>query len=177
MIFTIRKGEYSDLDAVERIYDELHDAEEDNRITVGWKRGVYPVRDTAAEALGRGDLFVVEECGEVLGAGIINQIQVDVYKNAPWDYETDDDRVLVLHTLVISPRGASKGLGRGFVGFYEEYAVTHDCTELRLDTNEKNHVARKMYRDLGYKEIATVPTTFNGIEDVRLVLLEKRIKK
>ena len=47
--------------------------------------------------------------------------------------------------------------------------------ELRLDTNERNDRAREMYRKLGYKEIGIVPTVFNGIPNVNLVLLEKRI--
>ena len=43
----------------------------------------------------------------------------------------------------------------------------------RIDTNARNTAARAMYRKLGYKEIGTVPTTFNGIPGVDLVLLEK----
>ena len=35
--------------------------------------------------------------------------------------------------------------------------------------------AREMYRKLGYKEVGIVPTVSNGIPDVNLVLLEKRI--
>lgn len=42
-----------------------------------------------------------------------------------------------------------------------------------MDTNERNHVARKMYKKLNYEEIDIVPTVFNGIPDVNLVLLEK----
>ena len=42
-----------------------------------------------------------------------------------------------------------------------------------MDTNERNHVARKLYKKLGYEEIDMVPTVFNGIPDVNLVLLEK----
>ena len=47
----IRKACPTDLDAGETIYTELHQAEEDNLISVGWKRGIYPVRSTAEEAL------------------------------------------------------------------------------------------------------------------------------
>lgn len=32
-----------------------------------------------------------------------------------------------------------------------------------------------MYKKHGYKEIGIVPTVFNGIPDVMLVMLEKRI--
>ena len=48
---TIRKAILPDLDAVEKLYEEVHDAEESGRQTIGRIRGVYPVRSTA-EAVG-----------------------------------------------------------------------------------------------------------------------------
>ncbi len=172
---SIRKACHADLDAVEAIYNELQQAEEDHLISVGWKRDIYPVRSTAEEALKRGDLFVLECNGDISGAGMINKIQVDVYLEAPWEHDANDDQICVLHTLVISPRVSGKGLGTRFVRFYEEYAKEHGCSELRLDTNERNKAARAMYAKLGYKEISIMPTSFNGIPRVNLVLLEKTI--
>ena len=164
----IRKATWDDLDAVERLYHETHDAEEAGVITTGWKRMVYPVWATAVAALERDDLFVLVDDGRIIGSGIINQIQVDVYEGAPWKYPVPDDQVCVLHTMMISPGKFGKGYAREFLQFYEEYALEHGCTELRIDTN-----ARAMYRNHGYSEIDIVPTTFNGIPGIRLVLLEK----
>ena len=172
----IRKAEIKDLDAVDRLYREIHDAEASGLITTGWIREIYPVRATAEAALSRNDLFVLEDAGHILGSGIINQLQVDVYEGAPWKHQVPDDRVCVLHTLVISPAARGKGYGRVFIRFYEDYALQHGCTELRIDTNERNLAARAMYGRYGYQEIGIVPTTFNGIEGVNLVLLEKRVE-
>ena len=169
----IRRAPLFDLPGVAKVYEEIHDAEEAGLITTGWIRGVYPVRATAEAALQRGDLFILEKGNQVLGSAIINRIQVDVYESAPWRY---DDEVCVLHTLVISPRSRRKGYGRAFVEFYEDYALDHDLYELRLDTNARNTVARDMYARMGYREIAVVPTVFNGIPDVQLVLLEKNLR-
>ena len=47
------------------------------------------------------------------------------------------------------------------------------CTELRIDTNQRNTRARKLYKSLGYEEIGIVSCVFNGIPDVQLVCLEK----
>jgi len=169
----IRKAVRADLDAVARIYDEIHDAEENGQISVGWNRRIYPVKATAEEALARGDLFVLEKDGGIAGAAVINQIQVDVYYGAPWKYAAGEEQVCVLHTLVISPRCAGEGLGKTFVRFYESYAESQGCMELRIDTNEKNDIARAMYHALGYEEVCIVPAVFNGIPGVQLVLLEK----
>ena len=171
----IRKASYKDIEAVEKIYDKVHDAEENNGQVTGWIRGVYPVRRTAEEAVSRGDLYVLEENGTILGAAIINNNQVDVYSKGKWMYEAKDREVCVLHTLVISPDVSGKGYGRAFVKFYETHARDTGCMELRMDTNEKNTAARALYNKLGYREIVIVPTVFNGIPDVNLVLLEKHL--
>ena len=171
----IRTAGADDIPAVCRIYDELHTLEETGSITVGWQRGVYPTRETAQAALSRGDLFVLQEGGDVVGAAVINRIQVDVYAGGRWAYPAADDEVMVLHTLVISPAASGKGLGSRFVRFYEAYALEHGCTCLRMDTNERNLAARNLYRKLGYREADIVPCVFNGLPGVRLVLLEKRV--
>ena len=44
---TIRKAARADLDAVCRIYDQIHTAEERGEAAIGWQRGVYPERETA----------------------------------------------------------------------------------------------------------------------------------
>ncbi len=171
----IRKATKEDLSAVEAIFSEIHTAEESGAATIGWKRGVYPTAATAKEALNRKNLFVQEDDGKIVGTGIINQQQVDVYKGANWRYNVSDDEVMVLHTLVISPGVSRKGYGRKFVKFYENYAQSQGCSFLRIDTNEKNINARALYRKLGYNEVDIVPCIFNGLKGVRLVLLEKKL--
>ena len=174
---SIRKATRADIPAIAAIYDEIHTAEEAGLATIGWARGVYPTEETARAALARGDLFVAEANGRIVGAAIINQIQVDAYAGAAWQHDAPDDEVMVLHTLVISPQEAGKGYGKAFVAFYEEYALSHGCPYLRMDTNEKNTRARAMYKGLGYAEIGIAPCVFNGIDGVQLVLLEKRLDK
>ena len=82
---------------------------------------------------------------------------------------------MVLHTLVIAPQAFGKGYGKAFVKFYEDYTLSQGCCYLRMDTNARNLRARAMYKKLGYKEIGIVPCVFNGIDGVKLVLLEKRL--
>lgn len=172
---TIRPAKKTDLDAVERIYDAIHTAEEAGHAEIGWVRGVYPTRATAAESLARGTLYVLEDEGEICAAAKIDSEQVDRYALADWSYPAADDEVLVLHTLVVHPEAARRGYGRAFVAYYEAEAKRRGCRALRLDTNEKNTAARKLYASLGYREAGIVPCVFNGIPDVNLVCLEKKV--
>ena len=171
-----RKATSADILSIAEIYEEIHTEEEAGRATIGWERGVYPTKATAETALNRDDLFVgVEKDGSIFGAVIINQQQVDVYEGAAWIYLAKDEEVMVLHTLVISPRYAGKGYGEAFARFYEDYARDNNCPVLRIDTNERNERARRLYKKLGYRESDMVPCQFNGIDGVHLVLLEKKL--
>ncbi len=173
---TIRKAADADIAAIAGIYEVIHTAEETGQAVIGWVRGVYPTQTTAQAALERGDLFVLEDEGRICGAAIINQSQCDGYETANWQYPAADSEIMVLHTLVINPAAARRGYGKAFVSFYEEYARNHGCRYLRMDTNERNSRARAMYQKLGYREIGVIPTTFNGIAGVNLVLLEKAVE-
>ena len=171
----IRPARAADIPGVARLYDCIHTEEEEGRACIGWLRGVYPTAETAGAALGRGDLYVLEENGTVLSAAVINAIQPDGYDRGAWRYPAQEGQVLVLHTLVVDPAVAGRGLGRRFVAFYEDLARKTGRPFLRMDTNEKNGRARRLYAALGYREAGTVPTVFNGIPGVNLVLLEKKL--
>ena len=145
--------------------------------TTGWRRGLYPTAETAEESVGRDDMFVQEdEQGNIVGTAIINRNQVDCYVYGDWEYPAADDEVMVIHTLVISDKDGRRGSGHAFLQFYEDYAKENDCPYLRLDTNARNTAARAFYQKHGYKEIGIVPTVFNGIPGVDLVLIEKRLE-
>lgn len=171
----IRKATSADIDAVAKIYEEIHGEESLGKITTGWLKGIYPVKSTAQNALEKDWLFVAEEDGKILSAAIINKYQGPIYEEATWEYEAGEEEVMVLHTLVVSPSSKQQGIGTQMVAFYEQYAAENGCMELRMDTNARNTIARKLYKKLGYKEVSIVPCVFNGIPDVNLVCLEKHL--
>lgn len=173
MIF--RKAIEQDILKIVEIYDAIHEEEEKGNLTIGWKRMIYPTSATVQAAIERDDMFVCEEDGHIIASAIINQIQVDSYADAAWEFDAADAEVMVLHTLVVSPSAGGKGIGTAFVRFYEAYADKNQAYFLRMDTNEKNAIARKLYRKLGYKEVDMIPCEFNGIEGVHLILLEKKL--
>ncbi len=171
----IRKAAERDVLPVAAIYEHIISEEEAGRVCIGWKRGVYPTERTARESLAAGELFVMADGGEIVAAARINQTQVPEYADAHWEYAAPDDKIMVLHTLVAEPACAGKGCGTEFVRFYERYALENGCPYLRMDTNVKNAAARRLYARLGYKEVGVVDCTFNGIDGVKLVCLEKKI--
>jgi len=171
----IRKADENDIKSVALIYEKIIDAEEKGKVSIGWQRNVYPTERTAIEAFEKDELFVLEDKDVVVAAAKINREQVPEYADCTWEFNAPDDEVMVLHTLVVDPDKSGYGYGTKFVDYYEKYALKNCCRYLRMDTNEKNLNARKLYKKLGYKEPGIVPCVFNGIEGVRLVCLEKKL--
>ena len=170
----IRKATESDIPGVSALYDDIH-TEEESGISEKKTRAAAYVRVSTNKDDQQNSFAAQYIHYKKLLEESISEELVDVYADAPWSFDAPDCEVMVLHTLVISPRTAGKGYGRRFVQFYEDYALSHGCRYLRMDTNERNSRARAMYVKLGYKEIGIVPTVFNGIPGVGLVLLEKAL--
>ena len=171
----IRPACEADLDMISSIYERIHDNEEAGLSSTGWIRGVYPVRATAEASLLKHELYVLCLNGNIVAAARINHEQEPSYDACSWLFPASTDQVLVLHTLVVDPKEARRGLGKAFVHYYEAMARQLGCTALRLDTNERNTAARHLYPSLGYREAGIVPCDFHGIPGIRLVLFEKRI--
>ncbi len=176
MDYTIRKACEADILAIAGIYDRILTKEETGGATIGWVRGVYPTESFANKALAAGDLFVLEDGGKICATARINQVQVPEYRNADWRYaDVPENEIMVLHTLVVDPLCAGGGFGTAFVSFYEQYAKAHACRYLRMDTNVINKAARRFYAKLGFYESGVIGCVFNGIPDVKLVCLEKKL--
>ena len=173
MSITFRKATHNDLPALTALYDHVFTAEEAGLTRVGWKRGIYPTERTLEEALARGDLFVGEAAGTLIGAAVFNKLQSDYYAPAPWQVDADADEVMVMHTFAIDPAFRRQGYGRAMLDFYERQARAAGCTVLRIDTNECNSGALALYDSTGFRRIMVHPHCFEGLPEIRLQLLEK----
>lgn len=171
----IRKATEMDVDAVAQIYSDVHAAEECGKLTIGWVRNVYPVYETATNAVANGEMYVMLDNNEIVAAAIINSLQLPAYSQCEWSIYAEDNEVCVLHTLVVDPAHGGKHYGSAFVRYYEEYAREHHFKVLRIDTQKINITARKMYARLGFREAGLVDCMFNNIPDIKLVCLEKAL--
>lgn len=170
----IRKAVVKDLDEVEAIYHEVLDFEAKNGSYTNWQKGLYPTKMDAEKALREGTLFVgQDETGRIYGSVVLNHIQPKEYANIPWGIPAEDDDVLVIHTLCISPNSSGKGYGKEFVAFAEEYACKRRCKVMRLDTYEGNQPAIGLYSHLGYKLAGKCLFHFQNVIWENLVCMEK----
>lgn len=172
----IRKASSTEIDAIVQIYDLIHRLEEEGQISIGWNREIYPTKKTAEDALEDDSLFVMRIEDKVVAAAIINQLQPSGYNEVDWKFTANEDKVGVLHTLVVHPSCINLGLGKKFVSYFEKYCKELGYEVVRLDTQTKNIKPLKLYPKLGYTLTAIKDVTFQNLPNkVELAMFEKKL--
>ncbi len=147
----IRQASESDLDFIEEGYQEHFLYEKEHGAYTVFKEGIYPTRKDAEEALKQGSLFVCEENGAICGSIIIDRKQPDEYRKIDWPGRAADDKVIVIHLLMVRPCMAGKGIGSSLVSYALETAGLRSCEAVRLDTGAQNTPAASLYRKMGFR--------------------------
>lgn len=171
----IRAATAADIDAIEASYTELLLHEQEHGSNSQWVLGVYPTRATAERAVGAGTMYVLEEGGRLCASVILNSYQAPEYREVPWLYPAEDERVLVIHTLCVPPTMAGHGFGTRMVDFASGFAFGRGMEVLRLDTNIKNLPAQRLYLKNGCRIAGSRRCLHEGVLDTELVYLERKL--
>jgi GNAT superfamily N-acetyltransferase len=149
-------GKENDIDELEQLYNELNDFLEKEVNYPGWKKEVYPVRQNAIDGVKHGDLFVAKHDGKIIGSVILSHEPELAYYKARWELESDYSDVLVVHTFAVHPKFLKCGVGKALMDFSIEYGIKAKAKSIRLDVNEGNLPAIRLYEKCGFKYIDTV---------------------
>lgn len=137
MNIIIEKAQESDIDALSRFYDEVNDYLASHINYPEWKRGIYPARDTAENAVLEGTAYAARENGRIIGSFILRQVPENGYEKADWHFPSDYDNIIVVYTLAVHPDYSGKGVGRQLVDFIADYGRENGMKAVRLDVYEK----------------------------------------
>ena len=89
MSIVVKIATASDIDVIEHLYDDLNDYLETHENYPRWKKGVYPIREDAEEALTKGNLYVAIIDGNVAGTVVYSDEQEKAYREVKWQIEFD----------------------------------------------------------------------------------------
>lgn len=174
----IRKALAEEIDQVESGYTELLLYEQTHEAYTVWKLGVYPTRKTAEKSFQEGNLYVMEQDGEICASMILNRIQPEEYGNIRWKYDAQPGEVLVLHLLCVRPSKAGCGIGKEMVQFAINEGKRLKCSVIRLDTGAQNKPAVALYKKVGFTLAGTGSMDIGGlISHKSHLFFEKYIEK
>lgn len=156
MDIRIDLGTENDIDELERLYNDLNDHFAKRTNYPGWKRDVYPVRQTAIDGVKQGNLYVARHSGKITGSIILSHKPEPAYSNAKWGLETDYSNVFVIHTFAVHPDFLQCGIGKTLIEFSIEHSIQSQAKAIRLDVYEGNKPAIGLYEKCGFQYVDTV---------------------
>lgn len=151
----IVKGTEKDLDELVRLYDAVNEHLQ-GRFCLGWRKGQYPTRSVAENALKEGGLFIAKINRAIAGTMILNHQCVRGYQQVNWQCGAAPQEVLILHTLAIHPDYMRHHIGRKLLEHACSYGKKHGQKAIRLDVSEENLPAIRLYKQLGFAHMATL---------------------
>jgi protein-tyrosine phosphatase len=119
----------------------------------GWQPGEMPLSSVEG-AIDRGEVFVLEDQGELVGS-------VSVMWSDPVIWGDRPDDAGYVHGLMVRRSRAGANLGRELLAWAELHIRRHGRPRARLDCVSTNKRLRRYYEDAGYTLVG-----FNDLRDV-----------
>ena len=157
----IEKGTLEDIDELENLYNTLNDYLEQGINYPGWKKDIYPIRETAVSGIENKNLFVLKINNEIAGSIILSHKPEDAYFDVTWGIEEDYENIIVIHTFVVHPKFMKQGVGKKLMDFAKSYSLENGMKAIRLDVSIHNTPAIALYEKCDYKYIGTVDLGLN----------------
>lgn len=155
----IRKATIHDIDEIECLYNDLNDYLAEHENGPRWKKGLYPVRENAEEALGESTLYVAVIDEKIVGTFVLSRKQDEAYKEVDWQIEYDAP-VFVVGVLAVHPDYLGRGVAQSLLNYATVLGKECGIKAIRLDTYEENIPAAKLYEKCGF--------TYMGLLDLGL---------
>ena len=156
MKFIIEPGTSTDIDELEKLYNELNDYLAATINYPGWIKGIYPIREDAVAGVNDNMLYVARTDGRIAGSVILNHQPEKAYENIVWKIDADYSYIFVVRTFVVHPSFLQMGVGHALMDFSLELALKSEMKSIRLDVYEKNLPAISLYEKCGFEYIDTV---------------------
>lgn len=158
----IKQGTHGDVDAIETLYNELNDYLACHTNYAGWRKGIYPTRETAATGIACKTLYIAKRENRLVGSIILNHEPEMNYDSVRWPSSAAIEDVFVIHTLAVHPVSLKNGVGKQLLQFSYDMAQKNKMKALRLDVNEQNKPAITLYENFGFTYVDTIDIGLGG---------------
>ena len=153
---SISLAKITDLDELERLFDELNACLEGVYYGPEWKKGIYPTRMDAKNAIEDKSLYVFKENERILGSISLNHVQEAAYSDVSWSIDPADSEILVIRLLTVHPDSRGRGVSSKLLEFAKNVAAFRGSKTIRLDVVNQNVPACMLYEKSGFTYVATV---------------------
>lgn len=114
----------------------------------------YPAMETFSLDVERGELFVKEHEGKIIGAIVVSTVMDKEYVPIKW--LTPNGNSTYIHRLCVHPDSQGKGFAQELMDFAENYSKNHGFGSVRLDTFSQNKRNQRFYEQRGYQKLEDI---------------------
>ena len=173
MQITIEQATTADIKELGLLYDTVCTHLENNINYPGWKKGIYPIEEDAAQAVREGSLYTAKTDGKIIGSVILRHEPEVAYASADWHTDLDYSDILVIYTFAIHPAYQNQGIGSKMMEFIKDHSQKTNIKAIRLDVHQKNTPAIQLYKKHGFQYIDTVDLGYSdfGLSEFELYQL------
>ena len=115
---------------------------------------LYPSLEAFTVDLERGELWVMEQKGHLIGCIALSKVMDEEYREVEWMTLTGNNRYV--HRLAIDPEFQGLGYARQLMDHAEGRARSEGAVSIRLDTFSQNRRNQEFYEQRGYKRLGPV---------------------
>ena len=155
------KANPDDINELEDLYNDLIDYLEMHINFPGWRKGIYPNKETVLKGIKEDNLFVVREGEHIIGTVILSHKPESAYSKADWKVDIESKDILVVYTFAVHPIYLKQGVGKAMMDLIIEYCKDNSIKAVRLDVYEKNKPAIFLYKKCGFQYIDSVDLGFS----------------
>jgi GNAT superfamily N-acetyltransferase len=110
----------------------------------------YPQEKDFLQDIQRGDLYVSDREGSLVGFACIKKVEPAEYTSLPWSLQ---EPAMIVHRMAVAPAYRRSGIGTELMKFADEYALKNNVRYLKTDTYSINTKMNALFVKCGYKRI------------------------
>lgn len=108
----------------------------------------YPQEKDFLKDIQKGDLYVSEREGNLVGFVCINKIEPAEYNGLPWSMQ---EIAMIVHRMAVNPAYRRSGIGMELMEFADEFALKNNIRYLKTDTYSINTKMNALFVKCGYQ--------------------------
>ena len=161
---TVREARATDLTYIMSLIDEAREYFRCAMIPQ-WQ-GEYPSRELIADDIARGEFYVCEESGSIMGAcAIVSGVERDYINIYEGSWKNDRDYISV-HRIAVGARYKGKGVAASLIDRAVARARECGVRDIRCDTHRDNLSMRRMLEKNGFENRGIIYLSEDGAERV-----------
>ena len=168
----LKKASIRDLDQIRALYWRLLDSSLEYGQILQWKKNIYPNDDDWKAYIVKGEMYLILEDMNVIGAVAVTNAQSQEYKKIYWKIKADDQEVAVVHLLMILPEYQGGGAATAALDEIIKLAAGKQKKVVRLDAIDTNVPAQKLYEKYGFVNCGIAQEYYESTGETEFVFYE-----